>query len=186
MKLNIIVIVVFALALLAFNASAGCGKWVVRDNTDFLEDPTFDAAMSSTPGGNAPGASAENSSMEKAQTEVKEKVAPAMDVSGKWRVLLGEALVPLNLILIQSGERVQGYGSLSENGIEIPTTATGTLSEDALGLDVKLVVDGSINKVNREYKLSLTKDDASFRGSYKLYVSSKLIEKGNATATRSN
>lgn len=185
MKLKVIVATVFVITLLAFNASAGCGKWVVRDNTDYLDDPTFDAAMSSTsastPGEKAP----ESSTQSSAQPSAKEDKTPKLDVSGKWLVKLGKASIPLNLILIQSSERVQGYGSLNENSIEIPATVVGSISEDTISLDAKLIADGSINKVNKEYKIGLAKASDAFIGSYQLYIAGKLSEKGNVTATRS-
>ena len=31
----------------------GCGKWVIRDNTDFLKDPIFDDAVASSTGSSA-------------------------------------------------------------------------------------------------------------------------------------
>jgi len=30
---------IFLIGVLCFNASAGCGRWVVRDTTDYLQEP---------------------------------------------------------------------------------------------------------------------------------------------------
>ncbi len=188
MKFRIVVVLVFIMALLALNASAGCGRWVVRDNTDYLGDPTFDSLTSAAPKETASeGNSSAIDSIDSTQQKEKENKAPVLDVSGKWKVLLGETSetsIPLNLILIQSGERVQGYGSLNEDGVEIPATVMGSVSEDAVSLDAKLI-GGSLNKIDKEYKLGLAKAEDAFTGNYELYVAGKLSEKGNATAVRS-
>lgn len=189
MKFKIIAITAFILAMLAFNASAGCGKWVVRDNTDYLEDPTFDAlATGKDP--NPPG----DSTQDGAQTQEKDngtsaKGAPndanALDVSGKWLVDFGDNSTPMNLILIQSGNRVQGYGSLLENGREIPVTAIGSVSGDAVSLEVKLVSDGTINKIDKKQKLELTASNGALKGDYDTYLADKLEGNGDAVATKS-
>ncbi len=55
MKSQLIVCMVLILAMLASSASGagGCGKWVIRDNTDFLKDPMFDDAVASSTGSSA-------------------------------------------------------------------------------------------------------------------------------------
>jgi hypothetical protein len=195
MRFKIIIVIVFIIAFLVFNASAGCGRWVVRDNTntDYLEDPVFDEAVSSSTVSspvqteNATKSDTQNTqnTQNAAKPDAKENKAPALDVSGKWLVSLGEASTPINLILIQSKDRIQGYGSLNDNDAEIPMTATGTLSGDTISLDARPVVEGSLNKINKEYKLNLAKANDIFKGSYEIYVGGDLSEKGNATAARS-
>jgi len=188
-------------ALLACPAWAGCGKWVVRDNTDFLTDPDFDQAVASStgtsatlnPDGTAKASSvetkAENSSAISIPTPVVatvEKKDPVMDLGGKWRVRLESSSAEqskgsaIDLILIQTGERLQGYGTLVEGGSDIPATATGTISEDSISLDVKLV------QQKKDYKLDLALVDNKMEGNYELYESQKLAEDGNATASRSS
>lgn len=187
MKLKVIAVTVFVIALLAFNASAGCGKWVIRDNTDYLEDPTFDAAVaSSTPASTTGDKVSESDTQKSAQPDAKKDKIQMPDISGKWLVKLGEASIPLNLILIQSEDRVrvQGYGILEESNTEIPATATGSVSEKAVNLEVRLVVDGSLNKMNKKYTLNLAMLNGALPGTYESYLGGKLEEKGNATATR--
>jgi hypothetical protein len=181
-------------AMLAYQASAGCGRWVVRETTDYLQDPIFDEAVASSTGPNAtvkPDVSSNQS--EKQETKKAEEIAPeavqekapAIDLSGKWRVMLQQNLgqqcleSPLDLILIQSGDRLQGYGTLEKTGSQIPATATGSLSQDDLRLDVKLT------KQNKEYRLDLSLINSTLEGSYELYESDKLSEKGDAKASRS-
>ena len=185
------------MALLACPAWAGCGKWVVRDNTDFLTDPLFDQAVASSTGASAtlnPDGTArqsietENSSAISKPVNAAvavEKKDPVMDLGGKWSVRLEAANAEqskgsaLDLILIQTGERLQGYGTLVDGGSDIPATATGSISKDSVSLDVKLV------KQKKDYKLDLALVNNKMEGNYELYESQKLEEDGNATASRS-
>ena len=198
MKTHLVLCTVLIMALLACPAWAGCGKWVVRDNTDFLTDPDFDQAVASSTGDSAtlnPDGTAKQSIETKTENKsaistsdniaAVEKKDPAMDLGGKWKVRLetdtaeqnkGSAL---DLILIQTGERLQGYGTLLDGGSDVPATATGTISEDSVSLDVKLV------KQKKDYKLDLALVNNRMEGNYELYESQKLAEDGNATASRS-
>lgn len=214
MRLQIIAVFILVTVLLTFQAQAagGCGKWVVRaPETDFLEDPTFDEAVKSSTGptatvkeeaaaddGDGAEDSAKDSADAKAEASASKKPSvEVLDVSGNWMVRL-ENLTgsTLNLILIQSKDRLQGYGSLKENGAEIPATVVGSVSEDAANLEVKLVKDGTINNEARQYKLSMPLEKApldketdeaegTLSGSYEYYLSDELSSEGNATATRS-
>jgi hypothetical protein len=187
------------MALLACPAWAGCGKWVVRDNTDFLTDPDFDQAVASSTGTSAtlnpdgtakPIVETETENSSAISTSVNAAVAvekkdPIMDLGGKWSVRLEAANAEqskgsaLDLILIQTGERLQGYGTLVEGGSDIPATATGSITKDSVSLDVKLV------KQKKDYKLDLALVNNKMEGNYELYESQKLEEDGNATASRS-
>lgn len=188
-----IVIFGFILALFTFNASAGCGRWVVHDNTDYLKDPTFDV-LTSGEDENASGSNSQGSDQANTQSLPKKNStsdnnttinkAPVLDISGKWLVEFGDNSTPLNLILIQSGSRVQGYGNLKENGAEIPATAVGSVSGNAVSLEVKLIKDGIINKIDKKDKLELAASNGALSGTYEIYLADKLTEKGNAEATR--
>lgn len=194
MKTLMILCAALIMAMLAYQASAGCGRWVVRETTDYLQDPVFDEAVASSTGPNSTvnPASPSNQSEEKKndkaadiEPEAVQEKAPAIDLSGKWRVVLqpdqGQQSVesPLELILIQSGDRLQGYGTLEEKGAQIPATATGSISQDDVSLDVKLT------KQDKEYRLDLSLINSTLEGSYELYESDKLSEKGEASASRS-
>ncbi len=194
MKSQLIVCMVLILAMLTSSASAGCGKWVIRDNTDFLKDPIFDDAVASSTGSSATvnpdgTAKAKNEtaeSSEKAVTNnaVAEKKAPTIDLAGKWKVLLEkrpaeqDAGKAINLILIQNGNRLQGYGTLLEEGGDTPATATGSISEEGISLDVKLV------QQQKDYRLDMALVRSELEGSYELYETEELAEMGNATASR--
>jgi hypothetical protein len=195
LKNQLILFTVLITAMLVYQASAGCGKWVIRDNTDFLKDPIFDDAVASSTGSSAAinpdgTANAKNETEEingKGVTNamaVAEKKAPTIDLAGKWKVMLDEDLLEskmesiIDLILIQSGDRLQGYGTLVEKGSDIPATATGSISEDGISLDVKLT------KQKKDYRLDLAQINSTLEGSYELYEEENMAEKGNVTAKR--
>ena len=196
LKSQLIVCTALILSLLASPAFGGCGKWVVRDNTDFLTDPVFDQAVASSTGSNAtvnsdgtPIAKNETKKADRTEstssTTADKNEAEAIDLAGKWRINLvngqgaeQNAGKALDLILIQTGDRLQGYGTILEDGIDIPATATGTISEDGINLDVKMA--------KKDYRLDMSLVKSELEGSYELYDSETLSENGNATASRSN
>jgi len=189
--------IILIVSLSSSPAFGGCGKWVIRDNTDFLTDPVFDQAVASSTGSNATvnpdgtpktdnkakEASAEDASASKAADG---KDADPMDLAGKWRIDLknGQSeqngAKSLDLILIQTGDRLQGYGTVIEDGADIPATATGTISKDDVSLDVKLT------QQKKDYRLDMSLIKSDLTGSYELYDMESLSENGNATARRSD
>jgi len=195
LKSQLIVCMVLILAMLTSPAYAGCGKWVIRDNTDFLIDPMFDDAVASSTGGSATLNSdgtpiAKNESVETSEKTANDNVVveiktPTIDLAGKWRVLLEKSSTELNagkaidLILIQTGDRLQGYGNLLEGGLDSPATATGSISDEGISLDVKLV------QQKKDYRLDMALVKSELLGSYELYAMENLEENGNATASRS-
>ena len=119
------------------------------------------------------------------EAQLPKRNTPVIDLAGKWKVILDKDSLEskkqsaLDLILIQSGDRLQGYGTLAEKGSDIPATATGTISLDGISLDVKLT------KQKKDYRLDLAQINSTLEGSYELYSEENLAEKGNATAKRS-
>jgi hypothetical protein len=188
-SIRVILFVMLLAALLSTQAWAGCGRWVIRENTDYLEDPIFDDAvkastMSGTTGtepSNDSAVGAVNDSV-KPKPEAKKNVAVERsfpDISGKWLFALPENLGGnLDLILMQSGSRLQGYAQLMENGSQVTATATGTVSQDSVDLDIRTVK----SKESRRLDLALIKN--TLEGNCELYEGDRLLEKGNATATR--
>ena len=85
----------------------------------------------------------------------------------------------MDIILIQSGDRLQGYGSIADGDSDALATATGALSEDEISLEVK------VNSQQKDYLLDLVHEDGRLQGSYELYQAERLAESGNATASRS-
>ena len=192
MKMKSILSLALILVIMASPAWAGCGRWVVRDNTDFLADPLFDAAMESSTGINdsagpqesQPAANqTENSSTSPAPETIVQKKDPIIDLAGKWRMsLIGggtELAKIMDIILIQSGDRLQGYGTIADEDSDALATATGAVSEDEIRLQVK------VNSQQKDYRLDLVHEDDRLQGSYELYQAERLAESGNATASRS-
>jgi hypothetical protein len=194
MKIQMLMLIFLILFLLSFQASAGCGKWVIRDNTDFLADPTFDEAVKSSTG-NSASVKDENTTTDQSdqklpvkenQNQEAEKQTQNKDVSGKWLFDLQQTVgSTLDLILIQTGDRLQGYGTLTENGAKTAATATGSITKDSLELDVKTVIDNSQNEDSKKYEMKLRALDDTLIGHYDLFLSDSIAGEGNATAKKS-
>ena len=208
MKIHSVLCLALVIALLASPAWAGCGRWVIRDDTDYLSDPDFDQAVASStgaaatlnPDGTIKESSEKDAANEKAQNEkpderaiqkeaeIKENAASKeeniADLGGEWRVLLEMKIDgqdkqnALDLILIQTVDRLQGYGTILEGGADLPATATGSISDDSVSLIVSLV------EQKKEYQLDLAVIEGGLKGIYELYESEKLAGRGNATASR--
>ena len=181
--------------VLCFNASAGCGRWVVRDNTDYLQDPLMDM---DNPATDAPNLTAtQGSTLEsdgKTQSAaILSNAKKRPNLSGKWYIKLNStANTSADLILVQSTDfaddgkdRVQGYGNLKGNGLPIPITGTGYLSNDTLDMSFNPGLGTGTSKSIEKYVLRLSMIKGTLYGTYELYNSDALTGKGNATATRS-
>jgi hypothetical protein len=109
----------------------------------------------------------------------------ALDMGGKWTIKFPGLGSSLELVLIQTGERVMGSGTLSEDKTKIPVTASGSVSRNRIELDAKTVVGDYVNKIDKSYNIKLAKSgDGSFSGSYEAYEGEKFKGEGNATAIR--
>ncbi|MGD0954404.1 MAG: hypothetical protein ABR985_18790 [Methanotrichaceae archaeon] len=80
------ILAALAVGVLCFNASAGCGRWVVRDNTDYLKDPLMDV---NDPATDAPNITATQGSAPEADVKTQSgasssNTTPNPDLSGKW------------------------------------------------------------------------------------------------------
>jgi hypothetical protein len=118
----------------------------------------------------------------RSQPEIEEP--KVMQVDGKWTVKLQNAGSSMDLILIQTGERVQGSGNLNEATKKIPLIAKGSVSANSITLDVQTVVGEYVNKIDKSFHLDLVKVDRVISGSYEAYSGEDLTSKGNATASR--
>ena len=178
MKIHSVLCLALVIALLASPAWAGCGRWVIRDDTDYLSDPDFDLAVASSTGTAA-----------SLNPEIKENAVPKeeniADLGGEWRVLLEMKIDgqdkqnALDLILIQTVDRLQGYGTILDEGADLPATATGSISDDSVSLNVKQV------EQDRDYRLELAIIEERMEGSYKIYQDGSLAGSGNITASKS-
>lgn len=190
MKSELIICAILITSLLCSPAWAGCGKWVVRyAETDFLEDDIFDEAVASSTGSSAtlnPDGTprvnqSENSTEVPSGNETAEEAAPLPDLNGKWLLTLNAVnnSSSIDLILIQSGDRVQGYGSLQEGASVMPATITGSLSSEAVSLDVK------VSQQKKDIHLDMTIAESSMQGSYTLYIDGEPGQSGSTSAKRS-
>ena len=110
---------------------------------------------------------------------------PNPDLSGKWYVKLNStANTSTDLILVQSTDsaedgkdRVQGYGNLKGNDLAIPITGTGFLSNDTLGMDLKMGFGAGATKSIEKYVLRLSMIKGILDGSYELYDSDVMTGK---------
>jgi hypothetical protein len=119
-----------------------------------------------------------------AQAQPETEEPQIMQVDGKWTVKLENAKSSMDLILIQTGERVQGSGSLNEATTKIPIIAKGSVSANSITLDVQTVVGKYVNKIDKSFYLDLVKVDRVISGSYEAYSGEDLTGKGNVTASR--
>ena len=88
MRMKSILSLALILIILASPAWAGCGRWVVRDNTDFLADPLFDAAMESSTGINDSAGSQESQSAANQTENSSTSPAPVTVVQKRIRSLI--------------------------------------------------------------------------------------------------
>lgn len=129
--------------------------------------------------------SAEQSAQYAQQADEDEDLEPKiMQVDGKWTVRLENDHSSIDLILIQTGESVSGWGNLNEKNTKLPLIATGSASENSMSLDIKTVVGDYVNKIDKRFQLSLVKVDRIISGSYEAYSGEDLTGTGNATASR--
>ncbi|HPC89869.1 MAG TPA: hypothetical protein PKY93_06040 [Methanothrix sp.] len=189
MKAHFICIILI-LAILSSPAWAGCGKWVVRyAETDFLEDPIFDEAVASSTGSSAtlnPDGSARvnqpENSTQNSTAAGNETAEVVPDLNGRWHLTLNavNGSRAIDLILIQTGERLQGYGTLEQGASDMPATATGSLSSEAVSLDVRL------SQQKKEFRLEMAVVEDDMQGSYGLYIDGDLADSGGVTGRRSS
>jgi hypothetical protein len=193
MRYRYLILAFSIIGLLCFNASAGCGKWVPRA-TDYLQDPLMDV---NDPGSGATGATASQTNAVDSSTSsqvaaTSTVAAPKMDISGKWSFKLNSTTnLSADVILIQSAswaddgkDRIQGYGNINENNSITPLTATGSLSNDTLDLELKPSASNGDSKSTKKYVLQMALGQKDLIGTYEIYASDILVGKGNATATR--
>jgi hypothetical protein len=111
---------------------------------------------------------------------------PVVDLKGDWKVFFNTVIdgqntqEALDLILIQTNDRLQGYGNILKKGTDIPVTATGHInSNESVSLNVKQV------EQKRDYRLDLAIVEGIMEGSYKIYQDGTLAGSGNITASKS-
>ena len=112
--------------------------------------------------------------------------AKPIDFNGKWSVKFeDDTNRSLDLIMLSAGaDKAMGSGTLVEDGIRIPVTASGTITGKDVTLTSKTVVGDYVNKIDREYDLDLVVTNKTLSGAYVLKSGGKFLGKGNATAVK--
>jgi len=165
-------------------ASAGCGRWVVRETTDYLADPLFDVADPAAQDVANTREEKNSRNLEQAENPDATKAEPLADIDGKWLVELNESdRDRIELILTQSGNRLQGYATLAGKGSEVHADVKGQLSGEDVDLDLK-VIEKSPDQEADHYLLNLALVKQALSGSYELRQGDMIKEKGKATASR--
>jgi hypothetical protein len=170
--------------LLSDLASAGCGRWVVRETTDYLADPLFDVADPAAQDVTDTIEEKNSTNLDQAPNQDATKADPVADIEGKWLVELNESERDrIELILTQSGDRLQGYATLAGKGSEVHANVKGQLSGENVDLDLK-VNENSLGQEADHYLLNLALVNQALSGSYELRQGDMIKEKGKATASR--
>jgi hypothetical protein len=127
-----------------------------------------------------------NTSSNRAQaTQIQQEVQP-MNVSGKWSIKFNDSTdrsLDLNL-WSSGGNRIMGYGTLTEGGAKNSVTASGSLTAQELTLIAKSATPEYANEKYDEYDLDLSMVNNTLSGTYVLMSGGQSLGKGNATAVK--
>jgi hypothetical protein len=117
--------------------------------------------------------------------QTPQEVSP-MDVSGRWSIKLDEGSGrSLNVNLwSSSGNRIMGYGTLTEGGTENSVTVSGSVIGQELVLSTKPATPEYANQKNNEYDLDLFMVNNTLSGTYVLRSGEQFEVNGNATAVK--
>jgi len=118
-------------------------------------------------------------------TQTPQEVMP-MDVSGRWSIKFDEGRGgSLNLNLwSSSGNRIMGYGTLTEGGAQFSVTASGSVMGQELTLSTKSATPEYTNQKTDEYDLDLFMANNTLSGTYVLRSGGQSLDGGNATAVK--
>lgn len=152
------VVIVLLFVLLVADSLGGCGRWVVRydEQTDYLQDPLFDILQdeAQSDGGKAIDDAAaylandstaptpDQGALRGDSTGLGSPEAGRFDeLSGLWIVTMKtaqETSLVAKVDVVQGGTELLGQGNLTDQESEIPinVNATGTASQDWVGLDL--------------------------------------------------
>jgi hypothetical protein len=128
-----------------------------------------------------------NGNVQVAAPSNKDSPKPELpDLNGKWSTEFdGVGGMSMELRVIQTGKTIMGYGTLKEGSDKLQLTASGSLENNDLNLDVKTVLGDFVNKIDKRYKLDLMLDNKTLSGSYDEYSGKTFVTKGNITLNRS-
>jgi hypothetical protein len=125
-----------------------------------------------------------NKSSNQAQvTQIQQELMP-MNVSGKWSIKFDDGTdrsLDLN-IWSSGGDRIMGYGTLTEEGAKNSVAVSGSVTTKELTLIAKSAAPEYANQNYDEYDLDMFMVNNTMSGSYVLKSGGKTLVKGNATA----
>ncbi len=154
-------------------------------NMDMPETKPVPLASASTAGAEGQAEiTAADADVQEDQVPPEPEEPAVMDVGGKWTVGLKEIGSSMDLILIQSGERIMGSGTLNDRGSKIPLVASGSVSGNSFTLNVETVVGKYVNQIDKRFSLDLVKVERQVSGSYEAYSGESLDGEGKVTASR--
>lgn len=116
-------------------------------------------------------------------TQIQQEVK-TMNVSGKWSIRFDNGTdrsLDLNL-WSSGGNRIMGYGTLTEEGAKNSVAVSGSATMTELTLIAKSAAPEYANQKYDEYDLDLFMVNNTLSGSYVLKSGGKSLAKGNATA----
>ena len=119
-------------------------------------------------------------------TQIKQQGVQPMNVSGKWSIKFNDGTdksFDLNL-WPSGGNRIMGYGTLTEKGAKNSVTASGSFTAQELTLTAKSATPEYANQKYDVYDLDLFMINNTISGTYVLNSGGQFLGKGNATAVK--
>ncbi len=158
---------------------------ISRPNMD-MPDPT--PRPMANPNDNNPvlNQNGNTSSNQTQETQIEQKAKP-LNASGKWSIKFDDGAgrsLGLTLWSSTGATRIMGFGTLTENGIANPVTASGSVTEQELRLTAKLATPEYTNLNYDECDLNLFTVNDTLSGTYILRSGGQFIGEGNATAAK--
>lgn len=127
-----------------------------------------------------------NTSSNQTQATQIQQEARTMNVSGKWSIKFSDSTdrsLDLNL-WPSGGNRIMGYGTLTEEGARNSVTASGSVTTEELSLIAKSAAPEHAIQKYDEYDLDLIMVNDTLSGTYVLKSGGQSLGKGNATAVK--
>lgn len=108
------------------------------------------------------------------------------DVSGKWSIKFSDATDKLLILNLWSsgGDGIMGYGTLTDKGRTNSVTASGSIIEEELTLNVKSGAPEYANQNYDEYYLDMFIVNKTLSGTYVLKSGEQSLSEGNVTAAK--
>lgn len=134
-----------------------------------------------------PGDKPTNNTNMSSDTTQKKLDSQQMDVSGKWSIKFddeADKLLALTLWASAGTTGMMGFGTMTEEGIDNPVTATGSATARELRLIVKSATSKYISKLYDECDLNLSLSNNTASGTYALMSGGQLSITGNVTAVK--